>query len=223
MEIIHQDAHILVINKAQGLNSEEDKQGSPSALAEVRDFLEQTEKKKPVFVQNVHRLDRPVSGILLFARKPLALKVLNSQFEKREVKKVYWAITTSPLPQNAGKLSHGLKKDPLQRKAIVSARDSKIYVKVELLYRKIAEKNGKYLWEITLLTGKYHQIRAQLAFVGCPLIGDAKYGSTVAYKENAISLHARMLRFQHPSTQEKMEILAEPPNDAIWKDFISFS
>lgn len=221
MEIIHQDAHILVINKAQGLNSEEDKQGSPSALEEARIFFEQTEKKKPVFVMNVHRLDRPVSGILLFARKPSALKILNAQFEKREVKKVYWAITSAPLPQNSGKLSHGLKKDPIQRKAIISDRESKIYVKVELLYRKVAEINGKYLWEISLLTGKYHQIRAQLAFMGCPLIGDAKYGSEISYKENAIALHARMLRFQHPSTLEKMEMLAEVPNDVLWKLFAS--
>lgn len=219
MNIIYQDAHILVINKAQGLNSEEDKQGSPSALEEARIFFEQTEKKKPVFVMNVHRLDRPVSGVLLFARKPSALKILNAQFEKREVKKIYWAITASPLPQVSGKLSHGLKKDPLQRKAIISERDSKVYVKVELLYRKIAEKNGKYLWEITLLTGKYHQIRAQLAFMGCPLIGDAKYGSQVSYKENAIALHARMLKFTHPSTLEKMEMVAEVPNDDIWKVF----
>jgi len=218
MQIIHQDTHILVINKTQGLNSEEDKNGSPSALEEARLFFEQTEKKKPVFVMNVHRLDRPVSGVLLFARKPLALKILNAQFEKREVKKVYWAITAAPLPQISGKLSHGLKKDPIQRKALISERDSKMYVKVELLYRKIAEKNGKYLWEISLLTGKYHQIRAQLAFMGCPLIGDAKYGSNIPYKENAIALHARMLRFTHPNTQEKMEMIADVPNDAIWKE-----
>jgi RluA family pseudouridine synthase len=217
MQIIYQDAHIFVLNKAQGLNSEEDKQGSPSALEEARAFFEQTEKKKPVFVMNVHRLDRPVSGVLLFARKPSALKILNAQFEKREVKKIYWAITAAPLPHPSGKLSHGLKKDPVQRKAIISDRDSKIYVKVELLYRKIAEKNGKFLWEITLLTGKYHQIRAQLAFMGCPLIGDTKYGSQHSYKENAIALHARMLRFTHPSTQEKMEMLADVPNDALWK------
>ena len=170
-------------------------------------------------LQNVHRLDKPVSGTLLIARKRSALKILNEQFATREVGKTYLAIVSTPPPTPEGELKHWLTKDDEAKKAHIKDLRSQLSVEVKLNYKTLQQKNGKTLLEIDLLTGKYHQIRAQLAHIGSPIIGDEKYGSTEKYTEGALALHASKLTFSHPMDGNQMSITAPTPDDVWWNIF----
>ena len=170
-------------------------------------------------LQNVHRLDKPVSGTLLIARKRSALKVLNEQFATREVGKTYMAIVSFAPPAAEGELKHWLIKDDEAKKANITDQRTQLSVEVKLTYKVLAQKEGKTLLEIDLLTGKYHQIRAQLAHIGSPIIGDEKYGSTDKYTEGALALHASKLTFKHPVEGHQMSVTAPTPDDAWWDLF----
>ena len=170
-------------------------------------------------LQNVHRLDKPVSGTLLIARKRSVLKLLNEQFASREVGKTYLAIVSAPPANPHGGLNHWLIKDDEAKRAIISDTPSPLAVEVRLTYKTLKEKNGKTLLEIDLITGKYHQIRAQLAHIGSPIIGDEKYGSKEKYLDNALALHASKLSFRHPIDGTNMAIVAPTPDDDWWDLF----
>jgi 23S rRNA pseudouridine955/2504/2580 synthase/23S rRNA pseudouridine1911/1915/1917 synthase len=214
MNILFEDKHLIIINKEAGLMVEPDAYGHPNCCDQLRPG-----KEKEPFIQTVHRLDRPVSGILLFALKPSALKNLNRQFAERAVEKYYLAITTHQPVSPKGKLKHHFFKDTLQKKAVITDTPGKDTQLVELDYEITASADSLFLWKIRLHTGRYHQIRAQLAHVGCPVYGDLKYGSAQTYKPDAIALHARQLDFYHPHTNERMHMEAPAPKDKLWDLF----
>jgi len=211
--ILYEDKYILVINKPASLMVEPDRNGHPNLLQQVQKYIKKnTHPNNEVYAQHIHRLDRPVSGIVLFAKKKSMLKEMSEQFAQRTVRKFYKALTfkTSALQSGSGKLNHWHFKDTKNKKAIIATESKPEYDAVSLGY-SIREYNDQYnLCDIELHTGKYHQIRAQLAAEGAPIIGDVLYGSTVEYAPNSIALHAYRLEFTHPFTKELMVIEAEP-------------
>jgi 23S rRNA-/tRNA-specific pseudouridylate synthase len=182
---------------------EPDRNGHPNLLQQVRKYIKtKTSPGEEVYAQHIHRLDRPVSGIVLFAKQKSVLKNLSEQFAERKVRKYYRALTANAPEQMKGKLENWHRKE--KKKVIISIAESEGAEKVQLSYevKKIGEH--KYLWDIELHTGKFHQIRAQLAFAGCPVNGDVLYGSTIPYKPDSITLHAFKLIFSHPATNKEM-------------------
>ncbi len=167
-------------------------------------------------IQNVHRLDKPVSGALLLARKASVVKLLNEQFASKEISKKYLAIVSGCPASPEAELSHWLTKDDANKKAMIKDQKSQLAVSVKLRYLVMAEHEGKSLLQIELITGKYHQIRAQLSHIGHPIVGDVKYGSTEAYATDAIALHASSLAFKHPIEGHMLTVTAPTPEDAVW-------
>jgi len=203
--IIYEDDVLLVCNKPAGLMVEPDRNNFPNLLQDVKNYIKATTGEKLPYVQHLHRLDRPTSGIVLFTKQKEHLRNLSEQFAQREVSKEYLALTkTAPL-QLEGRLEHWHRKE--KKKAVVYTEEIEFAEKAILEYRVKAEGEF-YLWEIKLHTGKYHQIRVQLASLGCPILGDEVYGSTDKYKPNAIALHAWKLKIKHPLTNEVMEFVA---------------
>lgn len=215
LEILFEDKDILVINKQSGLMVERDKYKNPSVQDLVASYFNTLKLSQNTILGIVHRIDRPVSGVLLIAKKVGVLRDLNKQFEDGKIEKLYHAIVENPAPKEEELLQHYLHKDVKNKIAIIYKNSRKHAVKCELFYKKTSTNNGKDFLEIHPLTGKYHQIRAQLSFIGCPIIGDVKYGSAISYKKESICLHAHTISFQHPVTKEKMHITAEDPSD--WK------
>lgn len=218
MQILFEDYYVLAVNKPAGLSSESGKDRHPSAEREAlayftRRLQEESASKrlKPEpYLRPVHRLDRAASGILVFAKTKAALANLMEQFEKRTVEKVYRAIVESRPPADAGTLSHWLKKDPEGRKALVSENESRESRFCQLEYKVLEMKDKRYLLELKPYTGRFHQIRAQLAFIGCPIHGDVLYGGEF-WQENQIKLHAFRLICKHPKTGEPLELEVPPP------------
>ena len=218
MQILFEDYYLLVVNKPAGLSTESGSGTHPSAekealfyfTAQLNEKSTSQRLKATPYLRAVHRLDRPSSGVLVLAKTKAMLTHLMTQFENRETEKTYLAITPNLPPADSGALVHWMKKDETGRKALVFARENKGLQKAELLYT-VREKNWKgALLELHPLTGRFHQIRAQLAHVGCPIFGDELYGSR-PWKEHQIKLHAWKLKFRHPKSGEIMEIEAPVP------------
>jgi RluA family pseudouridine synthase len=216
--IIYQDKYLMVVNKPQGLMVEEAARGQLSVIRFLKKEFALDLRGNNI-LQNVHRLDKPVSGALLIARKRSVLKLLNEQFASREITKTYLAIVSTPPPHAEGELKHWLIKDEEGKQARIYDARTQLSVEVKLTYKTLQEKNGKTLLEIDLLTGKYHQIRAQLAHIGSPVIGDEKYGSTDKYTDGALALHASRLSFKHPIDGNTMTVEALTPEDDLWSLF----
>lgn len=211
--IVYEDNYILVINKPASLMVEPDRNGHPNLLQQVQKYIKKSKHpNSEVYAQHIHRLDRPVSGIVLFAKKKSMLKELSEQFAQRTVRKFYKALTpsTSTLESTSGKLNHWHFKDSKNKIAIIAADATPNYDAVSLGYSVTAYKDNCCLWDIELHTGKYHQIRAQLSAVGTPILGDALYNSTFEYAANNIALHAYKLEFTHPFTKELMVVETKP-------------
>lgn len=204
--ILFEDKFLLIVDKSAGIAVEK----ISSHLITMEDLAYQylRETVKHPFIGIIHRLDRPTSGILLLAKKPSVLKIMNAQFEKRTIKKYYLALVNGSLPQLSGTLSHFLQKDTLQKKAVISQIKNNTNQKVKLKYKKIGRIGNQSLLEIELLTGKYHQIRAQLAFIGCPIEGDTQYGGP-AWNKEGIGLHSSEIHFDHPETKERFCIKSD--------------
>ncbi len=203
---LYEDETVLVCNKPAGLMVEPDRNNFPNLLQDVRNYLKDKTGEKLPYVQHLHRLDRPVSGIVLFTKKKEHLKNLSEQFAQRTVKKYYQALTQTAPAQMEGVLEQWHRKE--KKKAVIVPEGTEYAEKMKLSYR--VKEQGKYfLWDIELYTGKYHQIRVQLAGLGCPVIGDELYGSTVPYKPNAIALHAAKLVILHPVTGKEMSFEKE--------------
>ncbi len=203
--ILFEDQYILVLNKPSSLMVEPDRNGHPNLLQQVRKYIKKSiYPNKEIYAQHIHRLDRPVSGIVLFAKQKSVLKNLSEQFAERKVKKYYQALTETAPENLKGKLENWHKKE--KKKAQLSKIELPEYEKVILEYeiKKIAPTN--YLWNIELHTGKFHQIRAQLAAAGCPIVGDLLYGSERPFIIDSIALHAYKLIFFHPITNEEITI-----------------
>jgi RluA family pseudouridine synthase len=202
--ILFEDEFLIVIDKPAGLMVEPDRNQNPSLLDEVRKYLRATTNEP--YAQHIHRLDRVVSGIVLFTKNRNVLKNLSEQFAERKVKKHYQALTTIAPAKPQGRLEHWHRKE--KKKAVLYANQIEYSEKAVLDYSILAWQE-KFLWSIELQTGKYHQIRAQLASTGCPIVGDALYGSQELYKPHAIALHACRLIFHHPINNLVIDISSE--------------
>lgn len=221
-DIIYEDNHLLIVNKPAGTLVQGDKTGDTTLADEGKDYIKKKYSKPgDVFLGVVHRLDRPVSGAIILARTSKALERLNKAFKEREIVKTYWAITTHRPPNVEGELVHWLKKDTKINKVTASNKQVSGSQKAILSYKLIGRLAEYYLLEIKLETGRPHQIRVQLAKVGCSIMGDVKYGETKPSKDGSIYLHSRSVTLEHPVKKEKMSFTAPVPNDQIWKLFNS--
>lgn len=205
--ILFEDEYILVMNKPAGLMVEPDRNNYPNLQQEVKKYLKSFLKEQEVYAQHIHRLDRPVSGVILFAKQKSVLKNLSEQFAERKVKKYYQAMTDQAPLQRTGVLENWHRKE--KKKAMLADAEFPYAEKAILTYT-VEDNVQSFLWNIELHTGKFHQIRAQLANVGCPIIGDELYGSTRAYQPNAIALHAYRLIFYHPVSNKEISIKKAP-------------
>lgn len=217
LQILHEDNHIIIVNKRVGDIVQGDKTGDKPLSEVVKEYIkDKYNKPGEVFLGVVHRLDRPTTGIVLFARTSKALTRMNELFSNRETQKTYWAVVKNK-PQNPeDKLIHYLKrneKNNTSKAHLKEVPESKI---ASLEYKIIKELNHYFALEINLHTGRHHQIRAQLAVIGSPIKGDLKYGFDRSNPDGGIHLHARKLVFTHPVTKENIEIIAPVPNDVIW-------
>lgn len=217
LQVLHEDNHIIVINKRVGDIVQGDKTGDKPLSDVVKEYIkDKYNKPGEVYLGVVHRLDRPTTGIVLFARTSKALTRMNALFSNRETQKTYWAIVKNK-PQNLeDKLVHYLKrneKNNTSKAHIKEVPDSKI---ASLDYKIIASLQNYFALEINLHTGRHHQIRAQLSAIGSPIKGDLKYGFDRSNPDGGIHLHARKLVFIHPVTKENIEIIAPTPIEAIW-------
>lgn len=207
--ILYEDDVIIAIAKPAGLMVEPDRNGHPNLLQEVKKFLKaKLPADQVLYAQHIHRLDRPVSGIVLFAKQRSVLKNLSEQFAERSVKKMYQALTVTAPEHRGGLLEHWHRKE--KKKAILYNQEIEYAEKAILRYEATELSPDKYLWNIELHTGKFHQIRAQLSSVGCPILGDSFYGSTRPYLPNAIALHACQLSFLHPVTNQQIDLVSKP-------------
>ncbi len=220
MEVVYEDNHIIIVNKAAGEIVQGDKTGDTPLSETVKEYIkEKYHKQGNVFLGVAHRLDRPVAGLVVFARTSKALTRLNDMFREGEVHKTYWAITKNRPAEPEGELTDWLVRREKQNKSYAydhEVRDSK---KAVLRYRLLASSDNYNLLEITLLTGRHHQIRCQLANIGCPIKGDLKYGAQRSNPDGSISLLARRIEFIHPVSKKNIVVLASLPKDNLWQAF----
>jgi 23S rRNA pseudouridine1911/1915/1917 synthase len=218
LQILHEDNHIIVINKRVGDIVQGDKTGDKPLSDIVKEYIkDKYNKPGDVFLGVVHRLDRPTTGIVVFARTSKALERLNKMFSERETQKTYWAVVKNKPSKAEDKLVHFLKrneKNNTSKAHLKEIPESKI---ASLDYKIIKELDNYFVLEINLHTGRHHQIRAQLQAIGCPIKGDLKYGFDRSNPDGGIHLHARKLAFIHPVSKENIEIIAPTPSDSIWK------
>lgn len=222
LDILYEDNHIIAINKPPGIMVQSDKAGNTGLDDIVREYLRvKFNKKGEAFLGVAHRIDRPVSGIVLFAKRSKPLKRLNEMFREKEIKKTYWAVVQNMPANVAGHLVHWLKKN--EQKNISTAYDHEVAgsSKCELDYRWLKSSEHYHLLEVNPLTGRHHQIRIQLSKMGCPIKGDVKYGARRSNKDESIHLHARKVEFMHPMKEEKMIIEAPAPDEVVWNALTS--
>ena len=220
--ILFEDNHLLVVNKLPSEIVQGDKTGDEPLPERIKSFLkEKYQKPGNVFCGVVHRLDRPTSGVVVFAKTSKALERLNAQFREKETNKTYWAIVENKPKELKGSLRDYLKKNETQNKSYVVNENSPGAKLALLNYELLASSANYHLLEVTIETGRHHQIRAQLSKIGCIIKGDLKYGAKRANKDASIGLHARSLRFLHPITKEEITIVANPPADAVWDFFLN--
>lgn len=219
-DVLYEDNHLIAVNKRAGDIVQVDDTGDESLEEKVKKYLaKKYNKPNGAFLGVVHRLDRPVSGVILFAKTSKALDRVNQMFKSREMKKTYWAVVRKrPVPES-GNLVHWLVKNP--QKNVTKAHDQEVTgsLRSELNYKLIGELDGYYLIEVDPITGRPHQIRVQLSTLGCPIVGDNKYGYPRGSLKRSISLHALRLSFIHPVKKEAVNIFAPLPNDGFWNKF----
>ena len=220
LQILYEDNHVIVINKQASDIVQGDKTGDETMPDHIKEYLKvKYEKPGNVFCGVVHRLDRPTSGAVVFALTSKALERLNAQFRDKETNKIYWAIVETKPVKSEDTLVHFLKKNEKQNKSYASPTETPGSKKAILHYKLIASSDKYHLLEVRLETGRHHQIRVQLATIGCLIKGDVKYGARRANPDASISLHARYLDFIHPTSKEVIKITAPVPNDALWNFF----
>jgi 23S rRNA pseudouridine1911/1915/1917 synthase len=221
LHVLYEDNHILVVSKPGGLLVQGDVTGDRTLLDIGKEYLkEKYDKPGNVFLGTVHRIDRPVSGIVVMAKTSKALERLNKDFRERKIYKKYWAVVKRKPPEEKDKLVHWLVKN--QDKNIVTAYDKPVdgALKAELYYKVLGKLNDHYLLEINPITGRPHQIRVQLAAMGCPIRGDLKYGFHKPNADANINLHAREINFEHPVKKEKLKCTAPLPENDFWEQFL---
>lgn len=219
--VLFEDNHFIAINKCSSEIVQGDKTGDSPMSEDIKKFLkEKYDKPGNVFCGVIHRIDRPVSGVVLFAKTSKGLSRMNEKFSTRDVKKTYWAIVKNRPEKTEGELIHYLIKDEKKNKSSAYKTEIKNSKLSKLFYKIIAKGDNYYLLEIDPETGRHHQIRAQLAAMGCPIKGDLKYGSERSNADGSVSLHARKLTFTHPINDITVEIIAPVPKEKIWMDLL---
>jgi 23S rRNA pseudouridine1911/1915/1917 synthase len=233
LPVLYEDNHIIIVNKRPSEIVQGDKTGDTPLSETVKAYIKKKYAKPgDVFLGVVHRIDRPVSGAVIFARTSKALVRLNNMLKEREIRKIYWAVVKAPslTPSNDWKrdgveatwqeLVHYLKRNEKQNKSYSYDLPGPGRTKAELKYRKIASGDRYDLLEIELITGRHHQVRAQLSAIGLPIRGDLKYGFPRSNPDGSIHLHARKIEFIHPVNKKQISILAAPPQDSLWNYFL---
>ena len=220
--VLYEDNHLIAVKKEPGSIVQSDKTGDETLAEEVKTYIKRKYKKPgDVFLGIVHRLDRPVGGVIVFARTSKALTRMNELFREKKISKTYWAIVEEKPPREDGQLVNWLKKNQEKNRSRaydIEVKDSK---KAELTYRLMGRSKHYYYIEVHPKTGRHHQIRVQLAHLGCKIKGDVKYGAKRTNKDGSIHLFARSLSFIHPVKKEKLIIRSNPPMDPLWNEMIN--
>jgi len=218
--IIYEDNHLIVINKNSGELVQGDKTGDETLLDSIKALIKERDHKPgAVFLGAPHRLDRPVSGVVIFTKTSKALSRMSDLFRRKSIQKTYWAIVEQPPEVQEERLVGWMKKNEKQNKSHVRASEAEGYKEAILNYRLMASSDRYHLIEVNLETGRHHQIRAQLANMGCIIKGDLKYGASRSNPDASISLHSRFSRFEHPVKKEMLELVAPCPDDKLWSFF----
>ncbi|MGC3948429.1 MAG: RluA family pseudouridine synthase [Chryseolinea sp.] len=221
--VIYEDNHLLIVNKSPGILVQGDATGDVPLAELGKEYIKKKyEKPGEVFLGVVHRLDRPVSGVVVLARTTKALERMNALFREKETKKIYWAIVRERPVLSEGTLVHWLLKDEKKNKTTAYKQETPGALRSELNFRVLGNADDQWLIEVNPITGRPHQIRVQLASMGCVISGDVKYGDRQANPDGSICLHARRLSFVHPVKKELMTFQASVPRSAIWEPFRTF-
>ena len=220
-DILFEDNHLLIYNKKPSQIVQGDKTGDRPLSDLLKDFIKERDKKPGnVYLGVVHRIDRPVSGAVLFAKTSKALTRLNEMLKSGEIHKIYWAVVKNRPPEDNGHLIHFLKRNEEKNKSFAYDKVIPHSKQAELTYTLISQSEQFYLLEVNLLTGRHHQIRSQLAKIGCPVKGDLKYGFNRSNPDGSIHLHARKIELLHPVKKVMMSIVAPTPEDNLWNYFL---
>lgn len=218
LQVLYEDNHIIIVNKRAGDIVQGDKTGDKPLSEVVKSYLkEKYDKPGNVYLGVVHRLDRPTSGVVLFAKTSKALPRLNMLFAEKRTEKTYWALVKNAPPKKQDTLVNWLIKNSKNNKSRAHDKEVKNGKKAILHYELIKSLDHYFLLEVTLETGRHHQIRVQLAYIGCPIKGDLKYGFDRSNPDASISLHARRLKLTHPVSNEEIDITAPLPKDPLWE------
>jgi 23S rRNA pseudouridine1911/1915/1917 synthase len=221
LEVLYEDNHLIAVNKGSSLLVQADDTGDTPLEEMVKQYIkEKYHKPGEAYLGVVHRIDRPVSGVVLFARTSKALERLNKLFSEREVKKTYWAIVKNKPDPLEATLEHYILRNQKTNKSAAYVKEVQGSKLARLSYKLLASSERYYLLEIDLETGRHHQIRCQLAHIGCPIKGDLKYGFDRSNPGGGISLHSRSLSFKHPVKGDPLMFLADPPHDPLWDAFL---
>lgn len=220
IEPLYEDNHILIVNKPSGALAQGDKTGDLPLVEYAKAYIkEKYNKPGDVYLGIPHRLDRPTSGILIFARTSKSLARLNAMFKNKEITKTYWAVVKNEPEKTSDTLVHYMLKNEQKNKSVARLKHFAHSLACELDYTLIGKSKTYFLLEVNPKTGRHHQIRAQLSAIGCPIKGDLKYGFDRPNKDRSIHLHARKIQFIHPVSQVSIEVTAPVPNDVVWNSF----
>jgi 23S rRNA pseudouridine1911/1915/1917 synthase len=220
MEILYEDNHLIILNKTCAEIVQADKTGDTPLSEIIKKYLkEKYDKPGNVFLGTVHRIDRPVTGVVVFVKTSKALSRMNEMFRTHDLKKKYWAIVKNRPPEPEMTLTHYLIRNEKQNKSYAYDQQIETSKKSVLSFKLLAQSDNYNLLEVDLKTGRHHQIRCQLAKIGCPIKGDIKYGFPRTNKDGGISLHARSIEFIHPVSKLPIKITAPLPDDSLWNEF----
>ena len=222
LEILYEDNHIIAINKAPGELVQGDQTGDEPLVEKVKSYIKKKYRKPgAVFLGVIHRLDRPTSGVVIFARTSKALIRMNQQFKDRKTEKIYWAIINPKIDPTAATLTHWLKRNAKMNKSFAHDQEVTESKEAVLHYKKLKDLDRYSVLEVRIETGRHHQIRSQLTHIGFPIKGDLKYGAKRSNPDGSIDLHARSLTIDHPTTKERIKIVAPPPPKLQWSFALS--
>lgn len=222
--VVYEDNHLIIVNKPAGLLVQGDETGDTPLSDYVKSYIkEQYNKPGNVFLGTIHRIDRPVSGLVMFARTSKALERMNEMLRKHKIQKQYWAVVAQRPPKKRARLVNWLIKDSTRNQVRVYDQAHPEALKAETSYRLVGQLNRYYLLEVEPHTGRPHQIRAQLAHIGCPIRGDVKYGYPTPNPDQSINLHARRLYFVHPVKQSPLVCVATLPQNPFWEEFLTLN